>query len=90
MREAAEALSRTLLTLRRWVTEGMIPPPVLTDTTYGHVQYLRGELMVISRVLAEHEREFAYFRKEHVATQTRIHAGVEGYRTKRGIEHGDK
>ena len=88
LRETAHALGRTLLTLRRWLKDQMIPNPVVVDTTYGHSQYIRGEVDVMAQVLAQHERQFKYFRKQHIAPQEAIYAGISGYRKDKGVSDG--
>ena len=37
--EAARALGRTELTLRRWIADDLVPEPILIDTTYHYRQY---------------------------------------------------
>lgn len=70
--EAARALGRTELTLKRWIAEDLIPAPILRDTTRHYFQYSVGELDVIARELQEHEREFTYYAVAHTATRERI------------------
>lgn len=78
--EAARALGRTELTLKRWITADMIPAPILRETTRHYFQYSAGELDVIARELQEHEREFAYYAETHIATRERIAQHVFAYR----------
>lgn len=78
--EAAHALGKSELTFKRWIAEDLIPEPILTDTVRGYKHYSVGELRVIARVLAEHEREFAYYTTKHEATKQRIMQGLEGFR----------
>jgi hypothetical protein len=89
LREAAEALGRTPLTLRRWMEDGLIPLPAVYDTSHGYRQYLRGDLNAIAKILAKHEQEYSYLRKEHENTVQLIFAEVERYRNKRGIHSGN-
>lgn len=78
--EAARALGRTELTLRRWLEEDMLPAPLLHDTSRHYRQYSVGELEVIARELKEHEREFTYYARTHHACRERIMQHVFAYR----------
>lgn len=78
--EAAAALGRTELTLKRWIEDDLIPQPILRDTSRNYRQYSVGELTVIARELQEHEREFRYYATAHTATRERIAQHVFAYR----------
>lgn len=78
--EAAHALGKSELTFKRWIAEDLIPEPVLRDTTRGYGHYSAGELRVIARILADHEREFSYYTTKHDSTRQRIMQSLEGYR----------
>ena len=78
--EAAAALGKSDITLRRWISEDLIPEPVLRDTTRGYRHYSVGELRVVARILYEHEREFAYYSAQHEATRIRLGQALHGYR----------
>ena len=80
IREAAQAIARSELTLRRWIRDELIPAPRLFDTTYGYMHYSRGELKIIARLLAQHERDFDYLHKSHEFTINNIRDAVEKYR----------
>lgn len=80
VRETAQALGRSELTLRRWIKAGMIPPARLYDTSYGYMHYSRGELKIIARILARHEADFDYFHKKHESTIGNIWDAVQNYR----------
>lgn len=82
MREAAEALGRTILTFKKWVREGTIPPPIYEDTSYGYLHYSEGELQTIARVLARHFETYDYLHKTHNDTIHRIWQSLEAYRRK--------
>lgn len=58
--EAAEALGRSLSTIRRWIDDDRIPAPYLQENTRNHRVYSVGELEVVARVLSQHERDFVY------------------------------
>lgn len=78
--EAARALGRSELTFKRWVSEDLIPGPVLLDVVRGYRHYSEGELKVIARELAVHEKEFSYYTVKHVRTRENIMQAMEGYR----------
>lgn len=78
--EAAAALGRTTLTLKRWIDTDMIPYPILRDTSRHYLQYSVGELDVIARELQQHEREFTYYAETHTATRERIAQHVFAFR----------
>lgn len=78
--EAAKALGRTEITLKRWIEDDLIPEPILRDTSYGYRQYSVGELSVIAHELQEHEREFSYYALSHTACRERIMQHVFAYR----------
>lgn len=78
--EAAKALGKDTLTFKRWIKEGMIPEPVLTDTSRGYAQYSVGELNVVADVLVQHATEYRYYAKSHDDTRLRLLEELEAYR----------
>lgn len=80
MTEAAAALGRSEQTFKRWIVEDLIPQPVLTDTIRQYKHFSVGELRVIARILAAHEREFSYYTMKHIQTRHRIMQAIQGYR----------
>lgn len=78
--EAARALGRTELTLKRWIEDDLIPGPILQDTSRHYRQYSVGELSVIATELQEHEREFSYYALAHTARRERIMQHLFAYR----------
>lgn len=80
MSEAGTALGKTLLTMRTWLGNGILPPCVLKDTSFGYNQLSKEELEIIAVVVADHEREYAYLRRNHTATIERLHSALAEYR----------
>jgi hypothetical protein len=78
--EAAKALGKTELTLKKWIEDDLLPGPILHDTTHNYRQYSVGELRIIARVLAEHERDFSYYATTHKQTREHIMQQVFGFR----------
>jgi hypothetical protein len=78
--QAAEALGRSLSTLRRWVEADKIPAPYLQDTQRGYMVYSVGELEVIARIVAQFEQEFVYLATGHTHIVETLHQVVHGYR----------
>ncbi len=78
--EAAAALGRSDLCIKRWISEGILPPPILRDTTRNYRHYSVGELRVIARELKKHEQEFRYLSASHTHTVTLIWQSMQGYR----------
>lgn len=80
VRESAQALKRSELTLRRWIKDSIVPAPRLYDCTYGYMHYSQGELRIIARQLAMHERDFDYLHKNHEVTINNIAQAIESWR----------
>lgn len=70
--EAAKALGRTELTLKRWIEDDLVPAPILRETVRGYRQYSVGELNVLARELQEHEIDYSYYAIAHTARRERI------------------
>lgn len=79
--EAAQALGRTELTFKSWISKGVVPPPILRETTRGYPQYSVGEIRAIADEVARHERSFVYLSKKHEDTVARIWRAVQRHRT---------
>jgi hypothetical protein len=78
--QAAKALGRSELCLKKWIAEGLVPPPILKDTVRKYNHYSAGELRVIARVLREHEDEFRYLTAKHTTTIHIMWQSIQGYR----------
>lgn len=79
--QAAEALGRSMATLRRWIDGDKIPAPYLSEVVRRHKVYSVGELQVIARVIAQHEREFVYLVSEHTHIVETLQQAVHAYRS---------
>lgn len=80
IRETAEALGFTMLTVKSWISKGLIPSPILRDTSYHYDQYSKGELQVIAAELAEHFKVYSQLQKNHTDVIERIRSKVDAYR----------
>ena len=60
LREAGEALGKSMLTIRAWIGNGIIPEPIAWEASTGYQQFLRFELEMMAEILAEHETHSAY------------------------------
>lgn len=78
--ETATALGRSELCVKRWIADGLIPPPVLKDTTRGYRHYSAGELSIIAAELKKHGADFAYLTSAHSVTINSIWQRIQGYR----------
>lgn len=78
--EAAQALGRSELTLKKWINDDLVPEPVLRETIHGYRVYSVGELTIMARVLAEHERDYSYYTQQHDVTRNTMQQLLHGYR----------
>jgi len=78
--EAAISLGRSAIGLKRWISDGIVPPPILRDTVRGYKHYSVGEVRVIARVLAEHDRDFKYLAAKHTHTIHTLWQSMQAYR----------
>lgn len=81
--QAARALGRSELCLKRWIQEGIVPAPILKDTVRNYNHYSAGELQVIARALRQHEIDFKYLTAKHTATIHALWQGMQAYRATR-------
>ena len=82
--EMARALDRSSLTIKRWIKEGVLPPPVLKDTSRKYSQYAEEEVRLIAECLILHEQEYTYLSPSHEATVQRIYSVLRAYREREG------
>ncbi len=82
--ETAEALGKSILTIRRWIDHDMLPAPFLREVG-GHavMVYSKGELEVIARVLSRHAGDYQYLCEKHDHVRHDMHQHVHAYRTQR-------
>lgn len=85
LKDTAAALGRTVITIRRWINDKLIPPPIIECTVHGYLHYSEGELKLIASILAEHEKEFNYFHHTHTKTINRVWHTVKEYRQREGL-----
>jgi len=78
--QAAEALGRSVSTIRRWIESDRIPRPYLTDTHKELRVYSAGELEVMARIIGQHERDFLYLTAENRHVVEHLHQAVHAYR----------
>lgn len=77
--EAAEALGKSLATIRRWIAADKIPGPFF-QTTRGYPVYTHGELQVIHQHITRHEDAFSYLGTQHTHVIEQLHQAVFAYR----------
>jgi excisionase family DNA binding protein len=78
--EAAEALGRSVSTIRRWISDDKVPAPRLRDTVKQYPVYSVGELEVIARSIVEHEVNFVYVGSDYSHIVERLHQAIHAYR----------
>lgn len=74
--EAAEALGRSVLTLRKWIKDSLIPAPIFEDVSKRNLCYTLPEIEAIAACLEEHERSFVYLGVSHRTSITLISRAV--------------
>ena len=95
--ELAKALGEYSVTnVRRWITNGQLPEPVVpcdvqTDTfgrkgeTTEMFVYLEDEIKALMEVLGPHQTDYHYYRKSHRATIEKVFEAVNAVRAEYGI-----
>jgi len=87
MTQAASAVGKSLVTFRRWITDGIIPEPEYEDTSHKYVQYLHWEIEALIGPIADHFDKFDYLHTKH---EDQIHAiwrALDMARLERGRDH---
>ncbi len=80
IKDTAAALGKTVITIRRWIADKLIPPPIWACTAHGYLHYSEAELKLIAKALAEHEKEFNYFHHTHTRTINSIWHQIKEHR----------
>lgn len=78
--ESAKFLGRSALAFKRWISDKLLPPPILQCTSYGYMHYSIGELQLIAKILKEHEKDYEYLHHTHEATINQLWQTLEAYR----------
>ena len=78
--QAADALGRSLATLRRWIEADKVPAPYLEEVVRKNKVYSVGELQTIARVISQHERDFIYLATQHSHIVETLRQAVHAYR----------
>lgn len=78
--EAAEALGKSLATLRRWIAADKVPAPFYWETTRQTRVYTEGEVQVLQGFIARHEDQFVYLGSQHTHVIESLHQAVHAYR----------
>ena len=80
LRETGEALGKSMLTIRSWIENQIIPDPFCWESSSGYQQYARFELDVIADILAEHEETSSYISTKDTALIEELWGCVEQVR----------
>ena len=80
IKEAAQAVGKTYLTLKRWVDDGLIPEPILKDSIYEHRHFSISEVKALHECLIEHEKFNTYLNENHEQTLVDITQSFEAIR----------
>lgn len=78
----ARVLNRTPLTVKRWIQEGTIPKPIITDTARNYKHYSVGEYELLRDFLRRREvgEGLQYFNISQEDDIERLYQRFEGYR----------
>lgn len=80
MQEAADALGKSILTLKKWIKEEHIPAPILKCSSYGYLHYEEGEMQIISKFLQEFQNGRVYLSKNDASNMESLWQRIDGYR----------
>lgn len=81
--EMAKALGRNTQVVYRWITEGMLPGPVLValnGRNRWQAVYNETEVRALLQVFGEHQQRSQYYKQFHVETRDRLFAAVQSAR----------
>ena len=78
--ESAKFLGKSIITFKRWINDNIIPPPILSCTSYNYMHYSLGELQSIVRILKEHEKNYEYLSTANDKTINQLWHDIEEYR----------
>lgn len=79
--QAAEALGRSVATIRRWLEADKMPEPHLQDIAKKYMVYSVGELEVIARTIAQFEHDYLYLTTGQTHIVETLHQAVHAYRS---------
>ena len=79
---AAKYFGKSNLTLRKWIDQGIIPTPILIDSSRGFKYYTKDELDIIAKVIEKHTKTYSYILSSHTDVVHEIHNGIEAFRHK--------
>ena len=80
LRQTGDALGRSILTIRTWIKNGIIPEPFCTEAATGYKVYARFELDVMAEILADHETHSQYVSADNEELVGEFHECVEAVR----------
>lgn len=78
--QAAEALGRSLSTIRRWLDADKMPAPHLQDINRKVMVYSVGELEVMARIISQLEESHIYLATEQTHVVETLHQATHAYR----------
>lgn len=79
--QAAAALGKTVVTFKKWIADGLLPPPIFKDTTYGYMHYSQGEMKLVAGIIRKHEQKYDYLHTTHDNTVSQLWQAIEEYRS---------
>jgi hypothetical protein len=71
----AQGLEISAITLAKWIKKEMLPAPVLkrTDTPIGSFYHV-DEVLVMAELFTDHQRDFKYYREDHLDLRQKLSA----------------
>lgn len=83
---AAKALQKLYQTFWRWVDRQQVPVPILKPVDSSEPVYHAEEVRVLIEEVGNHEKEVAYYRRDHIKVRNRIFSRIGKVRQKLGME----